>query len=1017
MNKEQNINDILKLLKDSVSTQQITAEDIGVKSSAVSSDLSEELLKKQLKDTFFDNDAHVSDENESEGDYVIDKSFLEDVIISDNAVEPKSTDVVVATDDTDEIIALDDETPPFDLDGAIIINESEDLNSPSIDDDDINAAQTEDIAALNDDVNIALEAEDDKRLEKDEEQIESEDTYNSEEADISVSIDNETVFADLDEQELSNDSALLIEAYEDNNTAINLLKDNYVEDDEKITDSEGTIDSEETIDVEAITNDEKTTYDDDIIDDDELVLAEDGTWVVLHQPELSEHSSSLVQLTDNEATKHETYIAAVRKVGLDFSTETPEQENSIINIPTADELDKIEETEKVTEDDNEERLIPADDNVDLSTINLMMQFCEKDELSDTIGDERIENILRDSVKDTEGCEDEPLDAVKKGSTYTRQKTERMDAKRNLGALIRMCGCFLIALIALIYESLPSLGISLPGLFDYITYPAVYALIGLQFVVFSAAICYQKLWQGLKRAFSFVSDMCSVITILLLVTVLYDLVIVIALAFTGDTLPPMFNAVATLMVAFIACADYSNASVKYRAYCVCSSNEEKFTLVKESGRGSIAEKMYTGGVAPEKNIYSVKPSNSHWKLDDNDFGATHSGLFITVSIVIAVAVGIAAAIVAMMLGSELYASLASLLICMYSILPISIVFSATLPYFIASKKLAKRNSAFLEYDVINEFQKCDVLVFGDLHMFKKCKTEDVGIVIYDTAVGYLTLGCLKALYSKIGGPMSALEMQLPDVFCFDDVRVKRIARNGIEAIIDRKHVLIVGEPAFMGRYGLTFPENEKNNGRATLCISLNGHVTAKLSVKYETEPVFEMLAERLYKEGISCTIQTYDPLINSVMIGDSRTIGYCPISVVHKNTDDLRNEGKTEYRTVPDALVSCSSRLKLAEMVVWLKRLAKIKNVSRMSTTVFSCVGGIALAGIIAFGAISSVSQLHILLYLLLQFAVILIIVKKSLPSKNYFTTDALYFELEKKAQSILKKEQKLQEKRQKNESQ
>ena len=84
MNKEQNINDILKLLKDSVSTQQITAEDIGVEKS---SDFSDETLKKQLKDAFLDSSDHVSNDNTSESDYVIDKSFLEDAVNYHNKEE------------------------------------------------------------------------------------------------------------------------------------------------------------------------------------------------------------------------------------------------------------------------------------------------------------------------------------------------------------------------------------------------------------------------------------------------------------------------------------------------------------------------------------------------------------------------------------------------------------------------------------------------------------------------------------------------------------------------------------------------------------------------------------------------------------------------------------------------------------------------------------------------------------------------------------------------------------------
>jgi hypothetical protein len=102
-----------------------------------------------------------------------------------------------------------------------------------------------------------------------------------------------------------------------------------------------------------------------------------------------------------------------------------------------------------------------------------------------------------------------------------------------------------------------------------------------------------------------------------------------------------------------------------------------------------------------------------------------------------------------------------MVCVYFILPVALIVSDVIPYFLAMIKLSKRTSAFAGRNAIEKYSDCDVMVFNDLHIFKKCKTEDVGIVIYDTGVGYLTLGCLDALYSRIGGPLSGMKIDLPE----------------------------------------------------------------------------------------------------------------------------------------------------------------------------------------------------------------------------------------------------------------
>jgi hypothetical protein len=554
--------------------------------------------------------------------------------------------------------------------------------------------------------------------------------------------------------------------------------------------------------------------------------------------------------------------------------------------------------------------------------------------------------------------------------------------------------------------LPLLGVGIEGLLDYTNHPAVFILFGLQFVVFAAAICYKQLWAGLKRAFSASPNKDSIVAVALLLTAVYDVIVAIVVAVAGDDIPSTFNAIAVITVALSAVADYVRITAEMKAFSVYSSDSKKYTLVKDSKQGRIATKMYVGGLPMENNVYSVKSIDfprGFFKCVGKDRSADK---IITTALIPVLVIGLVATIVTIVLGAGAYDACAVFLLTLYAILPISYIYSGIFPNAFATIKLARRGSAVAGEKMISKYNDCDVIVFDDLHMFKKCKTEEIGIAIYDTRFAYLILGCISALYSKIGGPLSGVQMQLPDVFKFNDVAIRRIARNGVEAVVDRKHVLIVGDIEFMKRYGLAFPENEKKNDRSTLCVSVNGGVSAKLSIRYETEPVFEMLVERLNKEGILCAVQTYDPLINSATAAKARTIGSSPISVIHMNADDYASKTPDDYREELDGIVSCSSRLKLAETEVWVKRQAKVAKILKRLTVAFSVLGALLVTIFVATGAVGAVNQFYLLAFLLAQIAAATTVMLLTFPSKNYFTTEALYFELEREHEKEIKKAEK-----------
>ena len=946
MSREQNIDDILKLLKDSVSTEsQVSDSD---RDAQADGEMTEEILKKKLKNQYFDREDVSEFIEEPQKEYVLDSDFLDEISQQDeNTVQEEEDNAVI------ENTAVEDD-----------IIENDTVENSDIEDDIIDEED-------NDDMLLADESEDE------------------------LPPDN------------VDDLIAQLKPIEDTSLTSRLEEEPEVEPEEENEVFEE-IQPHGTIDISTLTEESVAVS---VAQKEESGADEDAEWdefvaeETLSESEVTDEDVDAVEAAESEAVAkvqeeqgHETFLASMRKIGLDISDDDASEGDAENDFEHTDDTDNENiASENAPEYDDEP--ITDDGEIDLSTISLMMQFCDKDELKERLGDQKFEEYLRQ----TDLLENNKVSAhVFDGNEYVandqNQKIAEAYKKKRKSTRNTMLGCLALALVTLIFELLPAMNVKPSGLLDYTEYPAVYILAGLQLLAFSAAVCYKSLWLGLKRAFSLSPNRYSLVAVVLGLTALYDLITVIILAFSQDDIPNTFNAIAAITVALCAVADYADIRCEMEAFSVYSSELTKYTVTKDSSPHSVAEKMYAGGLERDKSVYSVVNTD----FPKGFFGCVSKkksrSALLTGAIVAVFILGIISTVVSIIIGADAYSSCAAFMVCLYGILPVSVIFADCVPFALATYKLSKRGTAIAGEGMIDVYGDCDVMVFGDLHMFKKCDTEDVGIAMYDSSVGYLALGCLDALYSRIGGPLSGMQMNLPAAFRFNDVNIRRITRTGVEAIIDKKHILIVGEHSFMQRYGLAFPDDEVKNGRSTLCVSLNGKVTAKLNVRYQTEPVFEMLVERLYSEGICCAIATYDPLINSTMLSAARTIGESPVSVVHRNADDFyADKGDKVRREDNDGVICCSSRLKLAEAEVWIKRLAKVRRYTNKAIIAFSTVGAALLALLIALGLTGEISQFYVLGAFAAELGIIFAIAHTVLPKADHFTVDALYAELEKQA--------------------
>ncbi len=650
----------------------------------------------------------------------------------------------------------------------------------------------------------------------------------------------------------------------------------------------------------------------------------------------------------------------------------------------------------VTEADETAPESTAEFCVNESIFNLMLQFGCQDEL---------EEISEEEVTEEFAEEDGSLDDD--GEYKSAAQDEEILAnyrRRSIRSLIRLVSLGVLAVVVFLYDTLPLFQVEFKGLLDYHTYYGSYLLIGMQLTLIAAVCLGRSMWNGVKRLVSIHPDFYSVIAVMVLYTAAYDAVMVFT-SLEGSQ-PPAFHFICVLWMLLVACAELVLLRRERKLFLIFSSQASKFTPELDSGAQSVAAKMYRGGISEEKQIYipaSVSFPNGFFRSVGRD---NHMSCPMIPWILFpAVLLSLVAGMITMLLKQSLTVAGLSVLVTLLVLLPCA---GLAIPLFtvgISSARLTKRGIALTNADAIASYSGVDYMVFNDLHLFKKCETKDTGMVIYEQRQAADLFGCLQLLYSKIGGPMAKTFENVPKNCRFDRIYFRRITRNGMEAIIDKKHVLIIGDAGYLQRYGLSFPMNEEWDGRATLCVSLDGRVSAKISAAYEIEPIFEMLIERMSENGVRCVIETFDPMIHSSFVLEQRRLGVTSVSVVHKNADDLKRNGRRKTKRSETGVLTLSSRLKLVEAAVWCKRLTKLRGYCELLLLVFAILGAITAGLTIGFGWMPFINQYWLMLLQLLPFLGILTVTVLGFPGKDYFTLESLRAELLRAAEKIEKKNQ------------
>ncbi|MBO7249820.1 MAG: hypothetical protein J6V42_00930 [Clostridia bacterium] len=624
--------------------------------------------------------------------------------------------------------------------------------------------------------------------------------------------------------------------------------------------------------------------------------------------------------------------------------------------------------------------------LDDSVIALMLELEGRDFVEDSVGAAGMDRIEKDSYKASKEQVEAAAAFAFDGDEYeTYEQTEEIFdsyAKEKALTLMRVIGCAFFVVLVSILELFRFIGIGFEGFLDYTTYPVVYNLITVQLLILSALFAWREIYDGFKRAFTYNVGNWSAVSIVFAFTMLYD----IPMAFIRtDNKAYSFCTVSALYILFGLVTEYLAVSREQKSFRVYASENNKFTFNTDPRRIKTAEKMYRGGVSEDSAIFEpveIKFPSGYFSAV-NCQKQSERALRASGSIIIALSVVVL--LLNVILGNDAGTAFGMFMISITALAPVAVFAYHTLPIYKLSSKLYEREIAVAGEVAAKRYAECDYIIFKDMHLFKRAKPQNNGISFYDKSKADCIVEYLDALYSTIGGPMK-------DTFggageSLHSVKLRRVAKDGIEAVIDAKHSVLLGNAEFMQRYGVSFGDmTSARRGDGMLGFAIDGSPAAKLCLRYQTEPLFEKIAERLSEEGIQCVIETYDPVIGGKYVSECRA-PYAPaVNVIHKNAADFYSSSTT-HRNEDTGIVVCSSRFKLAEGVIWCKRVARILKLC----SVFQFITyGLALAGVVlttVFGIFEYVNQYTVLLLQAISMLPTIIATALGFPNKDYFSTE------------------------------
>ncbi len=531
---------------------------------------------------------------------------------------------------------------------------------------------------------------------------------------------------------------------------------------------------------------------------------------------------------------------------------------------------------------------PEADEIDQTDLNLMIAFGMNDELKDKVGEEKASEIEADLEKKNE----ETIQIQSIGSYY-----EYTDRAQNTEILTRFrseyyWGIGRIALAAIMFialfwvENCSIFGKSLPTFMSPESYPVVYAMIDLQFIVICGALVWRQIVTGLKNMIKLEPTPECLTAFMMIMSVAGTIISCFIAPRSGYSLYNLPTAAAVLLALIY---EFMNLKRSVFGFNVISSKRKKLVVSPVSDATESLEREVFGEYVPaDARIIRVAKTD----FVDGFFAKTEcKGLTRPViGILIPSVLVVAAAFffIAYFRTQSLYTSFSLAFQTVTAVTPLSAFIIYSLPYYLASKRAYDNDSAVIGDAAFGDFADPSVISFEDKEVFPNGGVKVTSIKVYGNNRIDEIIYNLASAFTKVGGPLAEVFGKAShDLGHSENVEIEEVEEDGFTVTVDDISVSL-GKASYIERQDFEPPYDPEDKrieaaSIGILYVAYQGELAAKVYVQYTIDGEFEKILSQLYKTGMCVGIKSFDPNIDDMLLAKKLGAIKYPVKVIRSKT--------------------------------------------------------------------------------------------------------------------------------------
>ncbi len=527
--------------------------------------------------------------------------------------------------------------------------------------------------------------------------------------------------------------------------------------------------------------------------------------------------------------------------------------------------------------------------------------------------------------------------------------------------IRAVVCAVVALVLFVIENMGIFGLGLPS---FMSTAAGYATVEWALLFVCAILVCENLIAAAKNLCRFEITPDSVTLIAFILTVLTSA----AALFSESDNIKMFNFPFAICVLFSLIGSVISIRKEILTFRTISTLKNKCAVtVMPNGRYSPEMKEFADDIAEGEKVYCTVNTEfvdgylSRKKENPKSYGKLK--LLILAVLAVSVVCGIISAVAT---EAGVYGSFANTYVTFLISAPLAVFLSFQLPMYGSAIRAYSNGSAIIGDTAPEMIDDMAVLAFTDNDAFKNgdVRIKSVKVVgnnKIENIIYYASAVCTLA-----GGPLAkVLNQATLDYVKPKKAEISALSDIGVEADIDGRHI-VIGVPQYMGEDNVRslYQKNDDrwsgDTNKRILYLACDGVIMAKFYIEYNVSPDFLYIVKSLAQEGISVSVRSNDPCIDSGIFYKASSVDErCSVKVIKGMKDISKKERVKAKSTI---VVSGGTVKGLVRSLLICKKINKANKINFIIRSVASLIGAAIMFALIFSGLYTEMWSVYPAIY-------------------------------------------------------